>query len=339
MLPDFAVIVPVHNGAAYLERSLEALRVAAEEYCALDGHVEIIVVDDASSDSSGEVAQRFGAKVIELPPPPSGPSVARNRGAKSAGEEVLMFVDADVLVKRDVLIKIGRFFESRPEIAAVFGSYDDAPDDPGFVSQYKNLFHHYVHQTSQENSNSFWAGCGAIRSEVFRNVGGFPETYTRPAIEDIELGYILLSKGYHSYLMKDLQGKHLKKWELFQLIKTDIFMRGVPWTRLLLRTRSFTRDLNLQTHNRVSVVLVYLMVLSAIGSLKWPWLIASILPLGGFFIFLNIDLYQFFAEKKGFGFVLKAIPLHLLYYFYNGVSFIIGLLLHLKETRGRAPES
>jgi len=253
--------------------------------------------------------------------------------------EILFFVDADVVLMPGAVQYILDLFSRRPEIDAVFGSYDVFPRANSTVSQYRNLLHHYTHQCAHSEATTFWAGCGAIRSEVFRNVGGFPETYTRPAIEDIELGYILLSKGYHSYLMKDLQGKHLKKWELFQLIKTDIFMRGVPWTRLLLRTRSFTRDLNLQTHNRVSVVLVYLMVLSAIGSLKWPWLIASILPLGGFFIFLNIDLYQFFAEKKGFGFVLKAIPLHLLYYFYNGVSFIIGLLLHLKETRGRAPES
>jgi len=113
-------------------------------------------------------------------------------------------------------------------------------------------------------------------------------------------------------------------------------MRGIPWTILLLRTRSFTRDLNLQTHNRVSVVLVYLMILSALGAIKWTWLIASILPLGGLFIFLNIGLYQFFAEKRGIAFVLWIIPLHFLYYFYNGISFIIGTLLHYTESRGRA---
>ena len=333
MAPGIAVIVPVYNSAAYLDICLKALGEAVNKYRVRGGEAEIVVVNDASTDDSAEVARRHGVSLLELPSPPSGPSVARNRGAATTSAEALLFVDADVVVQDDILIKIREFFDGHTDVSALFGSYDDAPADPGFVSQYKNLFHHYVHQTSQENSSSFWAGCGAVRAEVFREVGGFPEKYTRPAIEDIEFGYIILSKGYRTYLMKDLQVKHLKKWTLFNLIKTDIFLRGVPWTRLLLRTRSFTRDLNLQTHNRISVVLVYLMVLSTLGAFIWPWLLASLLPLGGFFIFLNMDMYQFFAEKKSLGFVLAAILLHILYYFYNGVSFILGLLLHLRDER------
>lgn len=336
MLPGLSVIVPVHNGEAHLARSMPALDAAAAEYRAAGGEVEILVVNDGSTDSSATAASRHASRVIEMPPPASGPSKARNRGAREARFEIIAFMDADVAAKPDTLLKIGEFFQSAPDVHAMFGSYDDSPADPGIVSQYKNLFHHFVHQTSQENSSSFWAGCGAIRAEVFREIGGFPESYSRPAIEDIELGYTLISRGYQSRLRKDLQVTHLKKWTLLNLIKTDIMLRGVPWTRLLLRTRSFTRDLNLQTHNRVSVVLVYLILLSMIGSLKWISLIAGILPLGGFFIFLNIGLYQFFAEKRGFGFVLAAIPLHFLYYFYNGVSFIIGSILHFIETRRKA---
>jgi len=334
VLPHLAVIVPVHNGKAHLDNTLGALKGAQGKYQSKGGLAQIVVVDDSSTDSSVEIARRYADKIVELKGPAVGPAVARNRGAQATGAEILVFVDADVLVKPDTLTKIGEFFEGRADYDAVFGSYDDDPGDPGLVSQYKNLFHHFVHQSSQEESSSFWAGCGAIKAEAFRSVGGFPEKYPEPAIEDIELGYTLISMGYRSYLLKDLQVKHLKKWTLFNLIKTDIFMRGIPWTRLLFSTRSFTRDLNLQTHNRISVVLVYLMVLSAVGSFKWPWLLASILPLGGFFIFLNFGLYLFFAEKKGFGFVLWVIPLHVLYYFYNGISFIIGLLLHI-STQGK----
>jgi len=323
----------VHNGNAHLDNTLGALKESRGEYLSRGGLAEILVVDDSSADSSVETARRYADKVVELKGPAVGPAIARNRGAEATKAEILVFVDADVLVKPDTLTKIGEFFKGHTDYDAVFGSYDDKPGDPGLVSQYKNLFHHYVHQTSQQESSSFWAGCGAVKAEAFRSVGGFPEKYPKPAIEDIELGYTLISRGYRSYLLKDLQVKHLKKWTLFNLIKTDIFMRGIPWTRLLLSTRSFTQDLNLQTHNRISVVLVYLMALSAIGSFKWPWLLASIVPLGGFFIFLNFGLYLFFAEKKGYGFVLSVIPLHVLYYFYNGISFIIGLLLHIGAQR------
>ena len=182
-------------------------------------------------------------------------------------------------------------------------------------------------------------GFGVNGADVFRDVGGFPESYSRPAIEDIELGYTLMSKGYKTALVKDLQVTHTKKWTFLNLVKTDILMRGIPWTMLLLKTRSFTKDLNLQTHNRVSVVLVYLVLLALLLSSFWPWMLASVLPLLGFLVYLNWDLYQFFAEKHGFLFALKAFPMHLLYYLYNGISFWLGVLGYRlsKNTKDDAP--
>lgn len=322
-----ALIIPVRNAPRDLKRCLSAARESVAEFEGRGGQVRLIVVDDASTDDTPAVADQAGAQVMHMEPPAKGPAFARNRGSEEAGDaDVLVFADSDVLLKKNSLCMISDLLSSRPDVDALFGSYDDQPTDPGFVSQYKNLFHHYVHQTSMENSSSFWAGCGAIRAEVFKKVGGFPESYSRPAIEDIELGYNLMSSGYHTILAKELQVTHLKKWTLYSLVKTDIFMRGVPWTVLLMKTRMFTKDLNLQTHNRVSVVLVYLALLSVLLALFWPWMLASIPPLLGFFLYLNWGLNQFFIEKRGFGFALKAFPMHLLYYFYNGISFWLGIL-------------
>ena len=65
-----------------------------------------------------------------------------------------------------------------------------------FVSQYKNLFHHFVHQDASGTATSFWAGCGAIRRDIFLRLGGFNTAYKRPSIEDIELGYRLTRAGH-----------------------------------------------------------------------------------------------------------------------------------------------
>ncbi|MCH8154520.1 MAG: glycosyltransferase, partial [Proteobacteria bacterium] len=121
--------------------------------------------------------------------PPSRTARARNRGALKASGEFLAFIDADVVVHDDTLARMVAAFGANPGVAGVFGCYDDSPDDSGFISQYKNLAHRYVHQDSHGEVPTFWSGCGAIRRSVFIEFGGFDEErYPRPAIEDIELG-------------------------------------------------------------------------------------------------------------------------------------------------------
>jgi glycosyltransferase involved in cell wall biosynthesis len=176
-----SVIIPVHNGAATLQRCWEALqRSDCHDY-------ECIVVDDASSDATPGVAAAFPATLVTLARR-GGPARARNHGAARARGEILVFIDSDVCVHTDTLRRMDQHFREHPGAAAVFGSYDDAPADTHFLSQYKNLFHHYVHHRSRSNAWTFWAGCGAIRRDVFLQAGGFDESFTRPSVEDIDLG-------------------------------------------------------------------------------------------------------------------------------------------------------
>lgn len=107
-------------------------------------------------------------------------------------------------------------FRSDLELAALIGSYDNQPAWSNVVSQYKNLMHHYIHQTSNLRATTFLGGLGAIRKEIFERIRGFDENrYRRPSIEDIELGYRLRRAGYQIRLEKQFQGKHLKKMDIF----------------------------------------------------------------------------------------------------------------------------
>ena len=106
----------------------------------------------------------------------------------------------------------------------------------------------------------FWSGCGAIRKSVFLEASGFDESYDRPAIEDIELGYRLKAAGKKLALDTSILVRHLKRWSFFGLVKTDILDRGIPWTELILRDRHLPNDLNLQLSQRVSVALVFLLI-------------------------------------------------------------------------------
>src|SRR6266851_463734 len=220
--PRLSIVVPVYNDARNLADCLAALRAAEIPGC------ELIVVDDASPDDSAAVARRAGTSVITLSQN-SGPAAARNRGATAASGEILFFVDADVAVAPDAVRRVADAFAAVPDLGAVFGSYDDAPRAPGMISQYRNLLHHFVHQQGNPEASTFWAGCGAIRREVFWAVGGFDaERFKRPSIEDIELGVRLRMAGYRVLLDREIQGTHLKHWTLGSVIWTDITCRAIP---------------------------------------------------------------------------------------------------------------
>ena len=255
-LPRISVVIPVFNGGPGLEKCLAAIAASSNPA------FECIVVDDASTDGMADIAVLpRGVHVIKLEQQ-SGPGIARNRGASEAHGDVLLFIDADVLLHPDALAIAASALQKDPDLSAVFGSYDDQPGHASFISQYRNLFHHWVHQQGNEEASTFWAGCGAIRREVFIEMGGFSPAYGRPSIEDIELGTRLRRSGHRIRLLKTMFGTHMKKWTFWNLIRTDIFHRGVPWMGLVLRERRAPNDLNLGLSSRIATILAGLLGLS-----------------------------------------------------------------------------
>ena len=323
--PFISIITPVYNGGYSFFCCLLAIeRSQFTDY-------EHIVVDDGSTDESVAIARKFGKKILQTSGR-EGPGAARNLGAKEARGKYLCFIDADCEIQNDAIAKLAQLLQSKSEIDALFGSYDDMPKATNFMAQYKNLMHHYVHQQGNEDASTFWAGFGVVKRSLFLKLGGFDiERFPRPSIEDIELGHRLKESGANIYLAKDIQVKHHKAWKLFGLIKTDVFDRGIPWTKLLLSNRSnIVNDLNLQTNSRISLIATYSLLLCLITSL---WNLAAIIP-GCIFaillLYLNWDVYRFFYQKRGLIFAFKVIPAHWLYYFYGGLSFALGTLLHWK---------
>ena len=312
-----SVIVPVHNGGTALGDCLAALTTAPPPA------VEFIVVDDASTDDSAAVAARRGVRVVGLTAN-VGPAGARNRGAREASGDILLFVDADVVVARGALERVMAVLGARPDVAALFGSYDANPAAPGVVSRYKNLLHHFVHQHGAQDASTFWAGCGAIRRAVFEDVGGFDEERFRaPSIEDIELGYRLRRRGHLILLDRELQGTHLKRWTLRSLVWTDVRSRAAPWARLLLEHRDRPHDLNVKRDQKVSAALVGLAVPCLVLAPAHPQLAAvataALLGVVGF----NWRLYRFFARQGGLLFATAGVLLHWLYYLYSGATFLV----------------
>jgi len=294
--------------------------VAASDYRCF----ECIVVDDGSTDAGRSIAAQFPlfVRVLHLAEGPRGPAYARNRGAEAARGAILFFLDADIMLSSRALRRVANLFQERTDVAAVFGSYDSRPAAAGVISRYRNLLHHFVHQNGNREASTFWAGCGAIRRSVFQQIGGFDNNrFSRPSIEDIELGYRLRQSGYRIVLDKGLQGTHLKCWNLCSLIRTDISCRAIPWARLILETKKLPNDLNLKLGQRVSFALVAVACVFLVLAVVQPrWLVASataLLTVG----VLNRKLYLTFFRQGGIFFTAACIPLHLLYYIYSGLSY------------------
>lgn len=318
-----SVIVPVYNSGREIELCLDAL---ASSDC---DDFEVLVVDDGSSDPIEPIVARAGFRYLRIEGP-GGPARARNRGVERVGGRCVVFIDADVCVHRDTLRLFAERFAADPTIDAIVGTYDDEPAHPSFLSQYKNIFHHYVHQDSDGDISTFWSGCGAMRRDVFLEFGGFDEKrYRRPAIEDIELGTWISKAGRRIVLDKRVRCQHLKRWTLAGLIKTDVFDRGIPWTRLMLRAGSVPNTLNVKPTQRLSMVLVYLVLLSVSAALFYPlaWGATGVFTFAA--LLLNLDFYRYFAARRGWGFALRTVPLHWLYFLYCGVSVVAGTLLHV----------
>jgi GT2 family glycosyltransferase len=322
--PALSVVVPVRNGGRDFEHCLRRLRDS------LVTDYELIVVDDGSTDESGTLARRAGAYVVRNPTP-QGPAAARNLGARAARAPLVFFLDADVAVHpRTLGLALARF-DADPGLAALFGSYDDTPAAPGIVSQYRNLLHHFVHQQGDfqgeiRPAHTFWTGCGTIRRDVFLAFGGFdPRLYPRPAIEDIELGYRLTRAGHRIVLARDVLASHMKRWSLAEMMRTDIFRRGVPWMLLIKRSGTIETDLNVKSGQKACVALTGATLLAVLLCFVTPWAMIGVGTGLAAVVALNAGFFTFLVRRKGFAFACASLPLHLLYYCCCGFSVFLAL--------------
>jgi GT2 family glycosyltransferase len=186
-----------------------------------------------------------------------------------------------------------------------------------------------VHQISSPEAVTFWAGCGAVRKEIFDSAGGFDKIkYSKPCIEDIELGYRLRKMGYRILLDKHLQVKHLKKWNFKSLLRTDILNRAIPWTKLILESTEMVSDLNLKVSQKISTALLGICLAILPLSFFRSELVYLVLFLLGVILTINYKLFAFFLKLKGPHFTAAAYAMQLLYYFYSGTSYVSYWLLY-----------
>lgn len=317
-LQRVTVVMPVHDGRAFLEQSLPALRRSFE--ASGQSSADLIVVDDGSDDGSASFARSAGARVLESGGRRLGPAHARNVGVRSALGEIVLFVDCDVVLREDTVALVLEAFTD-PTVVAVFGSYDTRPPFRGFASQYMNLRHYHVHQRPSEHASTFWSGLGAVRRAAFLDAGGFDSRrFRRPSIEDIDLAPRLRRSG-RIRRVPGIQGTHLKRWTFGQVVRTDVLERALPWAELMLKHPGEFDDLNVSGIERLRAVLALLFFVSVGLILANPAFAAAAILLFLLAVVGNRELFALFARCNGPWFALRALGFHQLYYLYGSAAF------------------
>lgn len=329
--PSVAVIVPAYNAQATIGPCLDAIRAA------LQPGDELIVYDDGATDSTNAMAKAAGARILRNEGSPRGPGYGRNAAAQAAASDLLLFVDADVVIAPDVLDLLAGEISSSGAIAA-FGSYDDHPRSDRYTSLYANLRHHFVHQNGPSEATTFWSGIGMIDRKTFLAFGGYDTAlFVHPSIEDVELGVRLKSKGHRIRLVHQAFGTHCKDWSLWRVWHTDVVRRAYPWSELIADGRTAGLDLNVATGERITA---FMAVASLACLLVTPFYGPALVGAIGFILGYAI------RNRKFFGFLARRLPLtglavavamHWCYHIYATATFVLVQLM--TKLRLRAPSN
>lgn len=127
--PTFSVVIPVYNGAATLARAIDSVLV--QSYPA----VEVIVVDDGSTDDTARVMADFGHRIVARHQTNAGVSAARNDGAKRATGEWLAFLDSDDWYFPDRLRWHAEWIARDPTLDFLTGDYEYRRLDGSFLNR------------------------------------------------------------------------------------------------------------------------------------------------------------------------------------------------------------
>lgn len=320
---DVSVVIPAHGAEAVLPACLQSI------FRSQGVSFEVIVVNDASTDATEQIAVAHGCRVISVARNIMSAN-CRNLGAAHAGGDILVFFDADQTMEPDTLASFARALCDNPDVDAIVGSLAAGTPAPGFFSKFKNIQHHYTHQTAEQEGATLDSGRLAIRRAVFDELGGFEPSFTGAGIEDIALGYRMVRAGRRIRFVPSIQIVHLKAYTLWGMVRSDIFYRAIPWTGLMLRDRIFRNDLNTRSGNVGSVVLAWLIPAALLAALSgWPggWWVAAAALLG--VQVLNAPFLSVCRRRLGTWFAVRAAAFLPLMYFYHGLGLIAGVAAYL----------
>ena len=290
-----SIIIPVYNSSLTLKECLDAI------FNSNFKNFEVIVISDNSTDNSVGIAKQYQCKIIELSEN-KGPAFARNEGAKISEGDILLFVDSDVIIKKDALNYLSEKFLQN-EIDAIQGIYSHEPTYKSIVTQYQMSYNcYYIWPENKKYASTLSTCCLAIRKKIFLNLKGFNVNFKRPSAEDEEFGYFLIAKGYKILILRELKVEHRINYNLKHFIKKKFYIY-IDVMKEYLRNKTYVKKIKQTNYSKVlvGIVILGLIILTAIGTIIFlnKTILYIFLTLNIAFLLLHAGFMRFVGRTKG----------------------------------------
>lgn len=208
--PAVSIVMPTHNRADQLPRVVERLMsqdIDPDSY-------EVIIVDSNSADATPQVLEALQAKYRNLSSlrcDRSSVAATRNMGLNVARAPLVLLLDDDILVGRDMLTRVLKTAKKHPGrvlLARIVAPWQDSVDPfERFLWQSQDVNIYNFDDPNHVPPNYFYTACVVIPREVLGNTR-FDENFLASGVEDIEFGFRLLSEDARMVFMPDVEVLH-----------------------------------------------------------------------------------------------------------------------------------
>jgi glycosyltransferase involved in cell wall biosynthesis len=332
-----SIIIPSYNSANTIVALLSSITASKKINF---GEVEIVIVDDGSTDETVRKVEEFPLtdnkllkplnllKIIKLKKN-GGPAAARNIGVRYAKGKVVLFLDADVVLYKNTLFETIRSFQDDPDLYALTGVWDKKQKSDKFFPKFKAL-RDWSYWINERNPRDYYylfsTRVAAIDRELFLRLEGFDTTYKTALVEDIELTY-RIARRYAVVFNPKVMVHH--EFEDFSVVARKYFWRSFYWSKIYRQRKKFdpvatTSKEAVTTISAGGVVILsgvtLLSYLSDLGRLRGMtgWLVVGLALVSLIHLWGVRKFIWFCLREEGTIFAIKA--------FFTGIALYLVIL-------------
>jgi glycosyltransferase involved in cell wall biosynthesis len=329
-MAEVAVVIPAYRAEATVQLCVDAV-------CrSTIGHpVQIIVVDDGGNPQLARRLESYPVTIVATGDVGSA-AYARDLGARHGDSEILLFLDADVIVEPGAIKKLVQPIHDG-EAHATVGNYSRQLHGLSFAQSYKQLYVSHIYSRRHGYiTNEFWTALGAVKTSVYRNLRGFDTSVRGATGEDVDFGIRLTQANCRILQKADAVGQHRHPFTLVTLLKNDL-VKGMNLSRNFVIGKTPLRgNRHSSTRDICAVVLAFLLMILSPGALLASLSLGATSMLGLLMLLgycaARADLLRTLRQPGGL-FLLRSLPLMYALDLVRGISVAITVLVSIRWRR------